>query len=452
MKLNEKLQDSENDQEQEKEKENPNASENSENDLNLDIEDVDVSSNGNDNNENVNIDSSNDSDENSENDESDDDVKETEHQQKGKENSKPTEKEKEKEKEEQVKTKDKDKDKDKDKEGEKKDKDKDVNENEKNYIESIVNIEDYNHYCAIEGLAHRSVFKHNLPKISSISNSDGNSDSNSNSNSNSSSSNSSSSSSSNNGGAKRKYNVQNNTKKIFKEIRTDLRENVFVSWNGSMFIRFDEEYPYFLQCILCGIIDTPYENGLYIFDIYLDSNYPSTPPQVQHITKGATVIPSKYYDSPGGFSPNLHKSTGKVCLSLLGTWSTNVIGAGWQKGKSNLYQVLSSILFMIFGSKYPYYNEPGKGFWEGNAPKDNHASKVYEYNQELYYGCVKYAMLETLKNPYKGFENIIKMHFKLKQNEIINCVENKWLKICNNTWQEKIKTVMDELKKEFEKL
>ena len=70
----------------------------------------------------------------------------------------------------------------------------------------------------------------------------------------------------------------------------------------------------------------------------------------------------KYNKLIGGFSPNLHKSTGKVCLSLLGTWNE---GATWDAGKSNVYQVLSTILFMIFGSKYPYYMEPGYGGWEG---------------------------------------------------------------------------------------
>ena len=34
-----------------------------------------------------------------------------------------------------------------------------------------------------------------------------------------------------------------------------------------MFVRFDEDYPRFLQTILTGLIDTSYENGMFIFDI-----------------------------------------------------------------------------------------------------------------------------------------------------------------------------------------
>lgn len=45
---------------------------------------------------------------------------------------------------------------------------------------------------------------------------------------------------------------------------------------------------------------------------------------------------------------------GKVCLSLLGTWS----GPGWSAGKSTLLQVLISIQSMILCDE-PYLNEPG---------------------------------------------------------------------------------------------
>eukprot|EP01084_Bolivina_argentea_P141658 248918_1 len=117
-----------------------------------------------------------------------------------------------------------------------------------------------------------------------------------------------------------------NTKKIMKEIRKNLPQNIYTSINGSMFIRFDENNPRFLQVLLCGIDDTPYENGLFLFDIYLCDDYQNKPLMIQHISYGATKC--KANNGPGGFSPNLHRISGKVCLSLLGTWS----GPGWEKG------------------------------------------------------------------------------------------------------------------------
>lgn len=46
--------------------------------------------------------------------------------------------------------------------------------------------------------------------------------------------------------------------------------------------------------------------------------------------------------------------TGKVCLSLLGTWA----GPGWEPGKSTLLQVLISIQSLIMVPQ-PMFNEPG---------------------------------------------------------------------------------------------
>jgi ubiquitin-protein ligase len=55
---------------------------------------------------------------------------------------------------------------------------------------------------------------------------------------------------------------------------------------------------------------TPYENGLFEFDVFCDGEFPNKPPLVQFKTTGGGRV---------GFNPNLYPD-GKVCLSLLGTW------------------------------------------------------------------------------------------------------------------------------------
>ena len=279
---------------------------------------------------------------------------------------------------------------------------------ESKYIEAMHNLEPYNHYCAISGLCDRSVYK--TYKNSAVNN-------------------------------------PSNFKKVLKEIKKTLPKNIHVGWNGSMFIRFDEDNPRYLQAILTGLLNTPYANGCFLFDIYLSDNYPTKACNIQHITKGATLV--KANNGPGGFSPNLHKDTGKVCLSLLGTWST---GAQWDPKVSNVYQVLSTILFMIFSAEHPYYMEPSYGGWEGTAPKKKHNKRVIEYDEEVYVGTVKYAMLGMLETPPKGFEDVIKMHFKLKKNEIIKTVEKKWLAKASATCKAKLKPVWESLKKQLNKL
>jgi len=60
--------------------------------------------------------------------------------------------------------------------------------------------------------------------------------------------------------------------------------------------------------------------------------------------------------------PNLYESSsGKVCLSLLGTWpgGAEAPAESWQPGQSTLLQVIVSLHGLILGSKLPYFSEPG---------------------------------------------------------------------------------------------
>uniref|UniRef100_A0A183CAN5 UBIQUITIN_CONJUGAT_2 domain-containing protein n=1 Tax=Globodera pallida TaxID=36090 RepID=A0A183CAN5_GLOPA len=56
--------------------------------------------------------------------------------------------------------------------------------------------------------------------------------------------------------------------------------------------------------------DTPYENGLFEFDMFFPSNYPQQPPKCSFLTTGAGKV---------RFNSNLY-TDGTICLSILGTW------------------------------------------------------------------------------------------------------------------------------------
>lgn len=101
--------------------------------------------------------------------------------------------------------------------------------------------------------------------------------------------------------------------------------------------------------MIIGPEGTPYENGCFLFDIFLPLDYNHSCPLVKSMTTNG----GKYR-----YNPNLY-ADGKVCLSLLGTWS----GPGWISGKSTLLQVLISIQSLIFCDE-PYLNEPG---WANQA-------------------------------------------------------------------------------------
>ena len=84
---------------------------------------------------------------------------------------------------------------------------------------------------------------------------------------------------------------------------------------------------------------TPYQDFLFFFDVSLPNTYPSQPPEVYfHPPRKPGQTVARGLGFRQRINPNLYDD-GKVCLSLLGTWS----GPGWQPGTSSLLQVLVSI-------------------------------------------------------------------------------------------------------------
>ena len=95
----------------------------------------------------------------------------------------------------------------------------------------------------------------------------------------------------------------------------------------------------------------------------------------------------------------------------------------WDPKISTLLQVLVSLQAIIM-SEEVYFNEPG---FEGEAGTEEGEKKNEAYSNIVRYCNVKFAMVDQLKNPSKGFENAIRRHFYLKKDEILKeCY--KWLK------------------------
>lgn len=101
-----------------------------------------------------------------------------------------------------------------------------------------------------------------------------------------------------------------------------------ISIHCSTIMRCDETRMDVLKAIVFGPTDTPYASGAYEFDLYCPPNYPTVPPKVNLQTTGKGAI---------RFNPNLY-NCGKVCLSLLGTWS-GATGENWDPAVSTLLQV-----------------------------------------------------------------------------------------------------------------
>ena len=157
--------------------------------------------------------------------------------------------------------------------------------------------------------------------------------------------------------------------KIVKSNQLD-KHNIFVSTN-------DEDI-YNIKAMIIGPDDTPYEGGFYFFDINFPKNYPIEPPKAKFMTLNKDVR----------FNPNLYKC-GKVCVSLLNTWS----GPGWTTA-CTLAAVLLSIQSLL--NERPIHNEPG---WE----KEN-GEKCKTYNDLLDYFNLKVGVIQMIQDTPFGFE------------------------------------------------
>ncbi|CAL1372779.1 unnamed protein product [Linum trigynum] len=168
----------------------------------------------------------------------------------------------------------------------------------------------------------------------------------------------------------------------------------------SIYVRIYEEKINLLRAAIVGAPGTPYHNGLFFFDIYLPAQYPHEPPLVHYRSGGLRI------------NPNLYES-GKVCLSLLNTWT----GTGtevWNPESSNVLQVLLSLQALVLNEK-PYFNEAGYDNQIGKAEGEKNS---VSYNENAFLVTWK-SMLYLLRKPPKHFEALVEEHIKQRSHDIL---------------------------------
>jgi len=189
-----------------------------------------------------------------------------------------------------------------------------------------------------------------------------------------------------------------------------LRKDIAILSNSlpdGVFVRVDEERMDKMKVMIVGPRGTPYENGCFFFDLFLPADYPEVNPMMILLTTGQHAY---------RFNPNLYNE-GKICLSLLGTWS----GPGWDPETSTLLQLLVSIQALVFVD-YPLENEPG---YEGRAMEEESLS----YNKGLHRGTALYAMLWHLTGEDPStpacFQEIARAHMLVNKEAISSCI-TRW--------------------------
>lgn len=160
---------------------------------------------------------------------------------------------------------------------------------------------------------------------------------------------------------------------------------------GQIYVRTYESRLDLLRCLIVGPKDTPYENAPFLIDLHLPTSFPNEPPAA-HFHSWTSGL--------GRINPNLYEE-GKICLSLLGTWSGKHESEKWSD-KATILQLLVSLQGLVFVRR-PFYNEAG---FEGYEHDKAYTREAEQYSEKAFVmarGFVKYA----LQRPPGGVKDIL---------------------------------------------
>ncbi|XP_040863161.1 probable ubiquitin-conjugating enzyme E2 25 [Glycine max] len=168
----------------------------------------------------------------------------------------------------------------------------------------------------------------------------------------------------------------------------------------SIFVRVYESRIDLLRAVIIGAEGTPYHDGLFFFDVFFPSGYSHVPPQVHYHSGGLRLNPNLY-------------SSGKVCLSLLNTW-TGHQNEQWIPGVSTILQVLVFIQGLILVAK-PFFNEPGYAHLSNSQYGEISSLK---YNEDTFILSLR-TMIYIMRRPPKNFKDFVAGNFCSRAHDIL---------------------------------
>jgi ubiquitin-protein ligase len=198
--------------------------------------------------------------------------------------------------------------------------------------------------------------------------------------------------------------------RLLKDVRQIMKHPLT---DNSIYYTHDDEDLLKGYALIIGPSDTPYFGGYYFFEFNYPFDYPFSPPKVKYMTN----------DGQTRYNPNLYKC-GKVCVSILNTWS----GDKW-----SACQTINSILLTLCSllNNTPFLNEPGQ----------HTGSRDYiAYNKSIEYSNINFAvceMVDSSKNrvpeQFKMFCPFLKEHFYKNYEQLLDFVvkKNGLMEVCS---------------------
>jgi len=235
--------------------------------------------------------------------------------------------------------------------------------------------------------------------------------------------------------------INNSTiKRIANDVKYILNNEGSLS-SENIYYKHDEENILKGYALIIGHKNTPYGYGYYFFEFNFPDNYPFSPPIVRYLTNDGTMR----------FNPNLY-TNGKVCLSVLNTWS----GESW-----TACQTINSILLTlsVVLCENPLLNEPGVQDKNDAIEKYNYLvtykniefsiCKIINYIQN--YDISNNKTINDIALMYK-FKDIIYKTFITNKSNIIDYYNNnkiKYAKFITDSEKNDIRDIIIQKKKKF---
>lgn len=170
---------------------------------------------------------------------------------------------------------------------------------------------------------------------------------------------------------------------------------------NNIYVEFDENNMLNAKALIVGPEDTLYEGVLLFFDITFPKNYPHIPPVLNYRSNNKIRI-----------HPNIYVS-GKVCLSILGTWN----GPSWTSSM-DLSCILLSLQSLL--NNEPLKNEPG--FENYNGPLIEQYNSIMEFNN-IY--TLFYKNTKNINPDFLIFQKYIKENYNKYKDKMISKINTK---------------------------
>ena len=169
-----------------------------------------------------------------------------------------------------------------------------------------------------------------------------------------------------------------------------------------IYVRFEEENILNAYAMMIGPQGTPYEDCMLCFKIVIPTDYPFSPPHVTYVSLSNIRIHPNLY-----VGKSYQKYEGKVCLSVINTWS----GPKWTSVMT-IASVLLSLQSLL--DENPLRNEPGYEKVEGHQNEVYNMLVEHDMLQRCYLDhliSLKTDYTESIY-PYEMFTTVMKEHFQ----------------------------------------